>query len=345
MNGKRTTIADIARVSGYSKTSVSFAFNFPERIGKEAREKILQVAKELNFTPDPMARNFSKGKHMSIGFLLPQRLEDSLSNPYTQEVIKGIGTICEEHGYTLTLIPPLFSSIPEAIKNATVDGLIALGFFFNKKIDEAFNLRNLPVVIIDGTGENGMISVGIDDTKAAELELEKVLSYGHRDIAIISLPDDAYAASTPEETRTICKKRKLGYQRTMQRYGLKLEDIILTSCGATLSDGKITAKAILEEKQPSCFVCMSDIVALGVINAIKEAGLSVPDDISVVGFDGILDSHLIGIDLTTIVQSATEKGSLAAKLLFKKLEEQEVQAENYIEYSFNIGATLKNLEE
>ncbi len=345
MNGKRTTIADIAKASGYSKTSVSFAFNFPERIGKEAREKILDIAKELNFSPDPIARNFSRGQHMTIGFLLPQKLEDSLSNPYTQEVIKGIGAVCEEHGYTLTLIPPLNSSIPEAIKNATVDGLIALGFFFNKKIDEAFKLRKLPVVIIDGFNENDIVSVSIDDIKAAELEMERVLDYGHRDIAIITLPDDAYATFTPDEATTICKRRKLGYQIAMNRYGMTLNSSTMISSSATLEEGFNTASRILSEKAPTCFVCMSDIVALGVINAIKAKGLSVPEDISVVGFDGILNPDLVGIDLTTIIQSATEKGRLSATILFDLFEGKEVKKDNYIHYSFNDGKTLKKLEE
>ncbi len=90
---------------------------------------------------------------------------------------------------------------------------------------------------------------------------------------------------------------------------------------------------------------MSDIVAIGVINAIKERGLKVPDDISVVGFDGILDSSLIGIDLTTVVQSATEKGQLSAQLIFSMLEGNKVEKDNFIEYSFNEGSTLKKLEQ
>lgn len=342
--GKRPTISDIAKATGYSKTAVSFAFNFPERISKETREKILKTAKELNFTPDPVARNFSRGKYMTIGFLLPQRLETSLSNPYTQDVIKGIGCICEEHGYTLTLIPPLHSSISEAIKNATVDGLIAMGFFFNKTINEAFALRNLPAVVIDGIGDNDMVSVGIDDIAASELAMNKAIECGHRDIAIITLPDDAYAFSTPEEATTICKKRKLGYLNSMIRHGLDEHSATIESCKATLEDGKETAKRILAKKKPSCIICMSDIVALGVISELKEQGLSVPNDISVIGFDGIIDSNLAGFELTTISQSAIEKGMLSANLIFQMLKGNAVKKQNHIGYRFIEGSTLKKKE-
>lgn len=341
VKGKRTTISDIAKASGYSKTAVSFAFNCPERISKEAKEKILAVAKELRFSPDPMARNFSKGRHMSIGFLLPQKLSDSLSNPYTQEVIKGIGMVCEEHGYTVMLIPPLHASIAEAIKNAPVDGLIAMGFFFNKKISEAFKVRNLPVVVIDGIGEKGMISVSIDDVKASETIMDTVLDSGHRDIAIVTLPDDAYAFSTPEEATTICKKRKLGYQMSMLKHGIRPEDAIIASCGATLEEGKKVAREILKNGKPSCILCMSDIVALGLIGELRAQGYSIPEDISVVGFDGIMDPALTGVELTTISQSAIEKGLLSATLLFQELEGTPVEEENQIAYTLIEGKTLR----
>ena len=102
MKAKRVTIQDIAEKSGYSKTAVSFAFNSPDRISKEAVEKILQTAKDLDYIPDPMARNFSLGRHMSIGFLLPQIFQESLQNPYTLSVIRAIGNVCQSHGYMLS---------------------------------------------------------------------------------------------------------------------------------------------------------------------------------------------------------------------------------------------------
>ena len=112
MKAKRITIQDIAEKTGYSKTAVSFAFNSPSRISKKAAEKILKAAKELDYIPDPMARNFSLGRHMALGFLLPQRVEASLGNPYIQSVISGIAEVCQKRGYMLTLIPPLHSSQP-----------------------------------------------------------------------------------------------------------------------------------------------------------------------------------------------------------------------------------------
>ena len=113
---KRCTIADIAREAGVSKTSVSFAFNSPHRIGDETRKHILEVARRLKYVPDPSARNFSLGRTQTLGFLLPQAVDTCLANPYIVEVMKGLGQVCQEHGYMLTLIPPLNDSVYEAVK-------------------------------------------------------------------------------------------------------------------------------------------------------------------------------------------------------------------------------------
>ena len=121
MGRKRVTIQDIARRTGYSKTAVSFAFNSPSRISKEAVEKILEAARELDYIPDPMARNFSLGHHMAIGYLVPQSAAVALKNPYLQDVMRSIAQVCENHGYMLTVIPPLHASVEEAVKNALVD--------------------------------------------------------------------------------------------------------------------------------------------------------------------------------------------------------------------------------
>ncbi|MFA7566255.1 MAG: LacI family DNA-binding transcriptional regulator, partial [Alkalispirochaeta sp.] len=123
----RVTIKDIARISGYSKTSVSFAFNDPGRISEKARKRILAVADSLDYIPDPMARNLSLQRHSSIGLLLPEVIPQAFRNSHLSEIVRGIGAVCEKHGYSLTLIPPLRESVLEGVRSAAVDGLITIG--------------------------------------------------------------------------------------------------------------------------------------------------------------------------------------------------------------------------
>ena len=343
MKNRKTTISDIARESGYSKTTVSFAFNSPSRISREACEKILEVARRLDYMPDPMARNFSLGMHKSIGFLLPQTISDSLSNPYTQAVLRGIGIVAERNDNTLTVIPPMHSSIAEAIKNATVDGLISMGLWFDPQIRESLRMRKIPLILVDGADEEGIINLSIDDRAAAYDAMKAVLKSGHRKIAVISLPFSAYADATPEETNTIVRRRQEGYDAALNEYGLSLKDLPMVSCPATYADGARVAGEIASEHEVTCFVCMSDVVALGCIFTMSNMGKKVPDDVSVVGFDGIYEATSSGLSLTTVVQDAESKGIKSAELLFRVLSGEEVAPHNSFEYHFRAGNTLREM--
>ena len=336
--GKRATIQDIAQKSGYSKTAVSFAFNAPEKISAEARDRILCIARELGYSPDPMARNFSKGRHMAIGFLLPQNPDKALDNPYTQAVITAIAEVCQENGYVLSIIPPFRSSIPEAVKNAPVDGLITMGLYVDRNIRDALRGRCLPVVSIDGLEEDGFPSVGIDDEAAGYLQMNKVLGHGHKDIAVVSLPKTAYGKSKSDVTR----RREAGYERALAEAGMSLSSILMVESSASYSGGKEAADRILSDHKPSCIVTMADIAALGVISSLSSRGISIPEDVSVVGFDGI--EHTAGPVLSTIVQSASEKGRLSASMLFSAIGDDSLVTERkHIGFAFQEGATLRRI--
>ena len=344
MSTKKTTISDIASKTGFSKTTVSFAFNKPERISPETRERILEAARQEGYIPDPMARNFASGNHMSVGLLLPQKVESSLANPYTHGIIRGIAEVCQANGYMFTVIPPLRSSIEDAVRNATVDGLITMGLYVSDSIDSIMKRRHLPVVSIDGADDSETLTVSIDEIAAAKLQMESVLEMGHRRIAVLSLQDNAYAAKTPTEAVSIVKKRKYGYGLALSEAGMSFDDIVCINTETTFDEGFRNASSLLdlpEDRRPTCFVCMSDISALGAIAAATSRGLSVPADVSVIGFDGLEDSKYYNRNLTTIRQSAYEKGLSSARILFdimkgKSVDEKVIR----IPFSFAEGSTL-----
>lgn len=342
MKVKRTTMADIAQKSGYSKAAVSFAFNEPQKISKEAYDKIMAVANELDYIPDPMARNLSIGKHMVIGFLLPQKLEYSMNNPYTVGVIRGIGEICEEHGYTLNLIPPLHSSMPDAVKKAMVDGLITMGLTVDLGIQDVLRQRHMPIVTIDGEISEGVTSVNIDDRSAASCQINAALETGHKRFAIISLGKDAYDNSNNKKISTV-SKRFDGYRDALSAYGLDINDMLLLTSEATFKEGARCADMIFADgySPVSCIICMADIVALGIIMRAKELGIRIPEDCSIIGFDGLKDSEFIFTNLTTIEQPAETKGKVAAKALFDIIEGNETDIRSYlVPYQFISGETL-----
>ena len=341
MGRKRVTIQDIARRTGYSKTAVSFAFNSPSRISKEAVEKILEAARELDYIPDPMARNFSLGHHMAIGYLVPQSAAVALKNPYLQDVMRSIAQVCENHGYMLTVIPPLHASVEEAVKNAMVDGIIAMGLGVDKGMVDVLRRRNLSVVSIDGPGDEGIASVYIDDEEAAYEQLKTILELGHRKIAAICLPGAAYRKGT-DERRTLVDRRKAGYEKALSCYGMSLKDIAMIQADATFDSGYEAAGRILDKHDVTCIITMSDIVALGAWRLIRDRGLDVPGDISIMGFDGI-DDHT-SKELSTVIQSADDKGRIGAEMLFSMIEgEDDERMSVKVPFSIRKGRTIRNI--
>lgn len=322
---KRPTIKDIARESGYSKTAVSFAFNDPSRISEKACNQILETAERLGYIPDPMARNFSLRRHLSIGFLLPQEIRYSLQNPYAQQVLLGIGGVCEKYGYTLTLIPPLNESVTEAVRNAAVDGLITMGMQVGMDIVSVMKTRLIPYVTLDGTPDEDMPSVNIDDELASYELMKTVLESGHRNICIISLGQDIFAEKATK--MSLPQRRMEGFRKALKEVGIPLEDVPVLVSEPTLADGKLRGKEIMAfEKMPTCVVSMSDIVAIGCIVSWNEEGLSVPEDISIAGFDNIDEASCIIPHLTTVDQPAQEKGRLAAEALFNMINKETLQS-------------------
>ncbi len=338
---KQVTISDIAKATGYSKTAVSFAFNSPSRISAEACEKIRKTAEEMGYLPDPMARSLSLGKYLSLGFLLPQDTEAALSNPYILEVIRGLGKVCQEHNYSLTVIPPVNHSIYEAVKGAMVDGLVTMGYILDDNVQDAVKLRALPLVMIDGAESRTALSINIDDQGAARTQLEKVLEAGHRKIALVSLYAPAYQSGPSE--RGLVEKRLDGYEEALKGY----EDVtVYRFVSETRREaGMELAKTIAAlDERPTAVAAMADIVAIGIIQGLKSLGISVPDEVSVVGFDNITEGEYVSPSLTTIAQPAYEKGAAAAEAAFKLIKREEVdRSACSVDYKFIERESLKRL--
>jgi DNA-binding LacI/PurR family transcriptional regulator len=328
MDGKRVTINDIARETGYSKSTISFAFNNPQRIGKETRELILKVADDLGYIPDPMARNFSLQRYRSIGFLLPQKTEFSIGNPYVYEIMVGICQVCQDTGYTLTLIPPLNESLSDAVKNATVDGLIGLGMKVDMDIVSVMKARKIPYVSIDGMPSADMPSVNIDDETAAYEIMKEVLDAGHRRIAILSLCRDAYFS---ENEDGVVRRRLKGYSKALAEVGMNLgsSDIFMLESECNFDEGRMAAERICQSSvHPTAVVAMADVLAIACIRHFKKKGIKVPQDVSVVGFDNISESAYVNPPLTTVSQPGFDKGKVASGVLMKIIHGEEMNEVN-----------------
>jgi len=326
MRGTRITIREIAEQAGVSKATVSFAFNAPWKISAETRDRVLAVAEDLDYIPDPVARTLTTKRIGTIGLLLPQAIHEVFLNPYLIEVLQGIGSVCHAEDLSLTILPPVKGLLSHTVRTALVDAIVTIGIGADEAILDLMRKRRLPFVTIDGVGGGGALNVGIDDEGAGFTLMSHVLAFGHRRIDIVSLRNiheqlmglDSVGASRFR----ILDLRLRGINRALAERGLRsgTDQVRVFPCDAAPETAEQLVLPLLSaSERPSAFVCLSDAAALGVYAACARLGLGIPRDLSVVGFDGIALGSLLAPPLTTLRQPGFEKGRAAAALVLASL--------------------------
>ncbi len=319
----RVTIKEIALKAGVSRTAVSFAFNNPSRISETTLKHILSVAEELGYTPDPVARSMRSGRTGAIGILVPQPIPDIIRNPFIPGFLEGVGEVCTTASLSLMIVPPLKGSIRRAIVNAAVDGFLTLGLEEFKDTMVVLRQRGVPFVTVDSDPIEGMPAVNIDDEDGARAVMSNMLEMGHRDIAILAIRSGKHCHY--HEYAGTLRLRMKGYLAAMEEFGLSLDGrrVRLVECMCTEQGGKTGFHNVWKTRQrPTAIVAMADIIAIGAMNAAHEAGVRVPNDVSIVGFDDIPSAALVNPPLTTIAQPRRKKGKLAAEILLNYIEDR-----------------------
>jgi DNA-binding LacI/PurR family transcriptional regulator len=323
----RPTIKDIAERAGVSKTTVSFALNDPGRISTETYKRVMAVVTELDYVPNPVARTLTTKRLGALGLLLPQPVTEALRNPYVVEIIRGVGELCAERELSLTMLPPLKGRVIEAARRAFVDGLITIGVGPDHEVVELLNKRHIPFVTIDGVDSEATVNVGVDDEAAAYGLMRHVLDLGHRRITVLALMPDTI--KLPEERYSLVRDRRIaGFERAFAEKGLKLDSpgICVVPAESSIEGGDAAVSAILTlSRMPSVIVAMADVVALGAYEACRRAGLAIPSDMSIAGFDDIPMATGALPPLTTVHQPGREKGAAAAALVALLLDGVDAQ--------------------
>ncbi len=316
-DGLRTTIKDIAALAGVSKATVSFVFNAPEKISAETRERVLRIAEETGYVPDPVARTLATKRIGTIGLLLPQPIEEVFQNPYMFEILRGIGRLCHAEDLSLTALPPVRGLLSQTVRNAVVDAIVTIGIGPDADILQLIRKRRIPFVTIDGSTAESVVNVGIDDEEASYVLIRHVLALRHRRIAVITFRAQSSLAQADYEHRSRTLDLRLaGFERALREEGLELRspDIAVYSCGASMEAAQEVASGILTDRpRPTAVVCLSDAAALGVYAACRRLRIEIPGVLSVAGFDDIPFSALVSPPLTTVRQPGYEKGFAAAR--------------------------------
>jgi DNA-binding LacI/PurR family transcriptional regulator len=318
----RPRIGDVAKRAGVSKTSVSFAFNQPDNLKQETRERILAAAAELGYHPSPIARRLAHRRTDQLGLVVPQSTHDIFANPFLPELVRGIGDVCDAEGIAVVIVPPVRGSIARAVESALVDGLILLGLVPNHPDLEEVRRAGTPVVGLDVEDWYGVDVIGIDDESGAAQAAEHLRGLGHRDVAVVLIAE--HPDSPVDEQHGISARRLAGVRRG---FGLDADadesadgaiHLRILSTPVSEEGGRAAMAALLADgDHPTAVIAMSDITAIGAMAAAFDAGLSVPGDISIVGFDDIPAAGWTTPRLTTVHQPIREKGRRAAHRLIE----------------------------
>lgn len=320
----KVTIAEIARRAGVSKTAVSFAFNYPDRLSEETLKHILAVAEEAGYSPDPVASNLKTRRTGCIGILVPQPIPVMTRNPHTLAFIEGVGEVCHEAGLSLMLVPPLRGNLRRAIVRAAVDGFLTLGLETFKGTMVVLQQRGVPFVMVDSDTTPGIPCVNIDDEAGAYAAMSYALHQGHRQLAILGIRSGHHGEY--RKYAGTLQRRVAGYARALAEFDLTLEDsgIRLVEVECDADGGYEGFHAVWHSRsRPTAIVAMADIIAIGVMRAAREARVDVPGDLSLIGYDDIEPSALTCPALTTIRQPTGEKARAAAELLIHRIDGDE----------------------
>ncbi|CAM2145021.1 HTH-type transcriptional repressor PurR [Pararobbsia alpina] len=304
------TIKDVAARAGVSFTTVSHVVNNTRPVSSEVRAKVEAAIRELNFVPSAVARSLKAKTTSTIGVVVPNN-----TNPYFAEMSRGIETYCERRGYCVILgnsddEPEKQRKYLRVMIERRIDGLIVASAGDEDTLAEALGRTDLPVVIVDREVPGVQADlVQIDHEQGAYIAARHLLELGHRRIACISGP----------ARMVVSEARVRGFERALEEHGVEVDGCQLIAGDYTSQGGYEAAVSLLEGRQPTAIFATNDVMALGALRAAAERGLSVPRDLSVIGFDDIQLSRYFYPALTTVGQSIVMLGERAAQTLIERV--------------------------
>lgn len=320
MGVARPRIGDVAQLAGVSKTAVSFAFNQPEHLNAATRARIMAAAEQLGYRPSPIARRLAAKRTRQVGLVVPQSTHDIFANPFLPELMRGIGDVCDAQGIAVVVVPPVGGSMATAVNEALVDGLILLGLHTDHGELGQLERSGLPLVALDVERWDGAIVIGVDDVGGARAAAAHLRELGHRDVAAVLIAE--HPDSPVDEQHGMSGRRLDGIRAGLGLGHGQASEVNLRIVSAPVSadGGRAAFEALAEDPMPSAVMTMSDVTAIGLMNAAIDAGLRVPDDLSIVGFDDIPAAAWVSPRLTTVHQPIREKGRLAARRLIEAID-------------------------
>jgi DNA-binding LacI/PurR family transcriptional regulator len=317
---KAVTIRDVARKAGVSPGTVSRAINNSPLVNEETRERILQVVQELNYSPNLAARRLSVGKTLTIAVIVP-----FFTRPSVSERLNGVMSALSESYYDLLIHnietpEQRDAGFQDVLRRDRVDGALIVSLPIPDRYVEQVAKAELPVVLIDTCQAqlSAFHCVTVDDVAGGKAVAEYLISQGHTRIGFIGdVVDNPFHFTSSRD-------RYLGYREALALAGIEFDSRYYCEDEHGRRQARSAAKRVLSlPEPPSAIFAASDTQAVGVMEAAREMGLRIPQELSVVGYDDIELADIMG--LTTVRQSLFESGRRGAELLLETLQDPELE--------------------
>jgi len=349
---RRATIADVARAAGVSPSTASVVFSGKTPVSDATRQKVIAAAEQLGYTgPDPRAASLRRGRSGIVGVVFEGPLGSAFLDPVQRLMMDGLTAAVAPIGAGLLLLheTSAYGSAAGAtgaevtaptLVTAPIDAAVLIGCSpVLRESLEVVRARGIPVVVIEGDAGDGVPQIALDNRDAQAHAADHLRRLGHTRVAVVTLPRDKNRVPgwhRPDDAITVDVTR----DRLAGARDVYPDAPAFAATSSSIDGGFEAGRALFADplNRPTAVIAQSDLLAAGVIRAAEDAGLRVPEDVSVTGFDGVPVDGLAPYELTTLVQAATEKGRAAGAAVAAMLDDRE-PASVLLTCEFRLGNT------
>ena len=307
---KRPTLRDVAKEAKVSVSTVSSVINNSRYVDEDKKKRVLKAIEKVSYNPNLIARSLKIRNSKTIGMIFPD-----IENTFFISLIKKAEEFAFESGYNIILCntqnnPGKEKIYIKLLKGKMVDGFLVITAFKEKDYLER-ELAGEKVVYVDRyVGVENEIVVKLDNAKGAEMAVSYLAGLGHRKIGYINVK--------PYITPGI--ERLDGYKKGLEKAGIPFDPDLVKYSGFSVESSYQKAKELLcQENRPTALLPISNRITIGALKALKDLGLKIPDDISIIGFDDIVMADLLAPSLTVIAQPAYDFGKIGIKILIDSI--------------------------
>jgi len=311
------TLDEIARMAGVSRSTVSRVVNNHPSVSPETRAKVEAAVERSGYRPHGIARSLATRRTHILAMIVPESVTKLFTDPYFPLMLRGATEACNRAGYQLLL--SLFTVSMDSgilrdrvLRSGYLEGVIAANASLSDELVPSLLEERIPFLTVGRHPDDRVNYVDVDNIGGGRMATEHLIRLGHTKIATITGPQDM----TPAQDRFE------GYRETMEMHRLPVSEGLVAEGDFTEAGGRAAMTRLLAEG-PTAVFAASDSMAIGAIRAIRAAGLDVPKDVAVVGFDDIPSALTVDPELTTVRQPIERLGHLAVEILIQRFDEQE----------------------